>query len=154
MSTPCYIWIKVKKEDKGKIIKPLKSKLHKTCEWDIPLTDNTELKKNYIGIYVHWDGHIESVGKTLTQHYNDYDKILNLISCGDCSSIYDIVRPYTAICNRIWECNKPIQITRKPTYQSYYTYLFDNGKWYVKTSSKGKWFNLEEKIIEIENAIY
>ena len=154
MSTPCHIWVKVKKESIGKYIKPLKSKLHKTCKWNRPLINITELKNNYIGIYVHWDGHIESVGKTLVQHYNDYDKILNLISCGDCTEILNKVLPYTAINNRIWECNKPTQITRKPTYQSYYTYLFDNGKWYVKTSSKGKWLNLEEKIIEIENSIY
>lgn len=34
----------------------------------------------YLGIYVHYDGYIEGVGKTLFEHYNDKDKTAELIN--------------------------------------------------------------------------
>jgi hypothetical protein len=38
-------------------------------------------------IYCHWDGHIESVGKTLANHYDTADKLDALLQLGDLSTL-------------------------------------------------------------------
>ena len=38
-------------------------------------------------VYVHWDGYLDAVGKTLLDHYSDSVKLNQLISLGDLSSL-------------------------------------------------------------------
>lgn len=48
-------------------------------------------KHNYPGykyIYVNWDGGLDSLGKTLKQHYNTEERVQALIALGDCSAVY------------------------------------------------------------------
>lgn len=47
----------------------------------------TDKDTKYLGIYCHFDGYPEYMGALLTQHYNNYNDILNLVLCGDTSSI-------------------------------------------------------------------
>ena len=44
--------------------------------------------------YCHWDGYVEGVGMTLLEHFSEEEKIANLVSVGECSSIYGSVDPY------------------------------------------------------------
>jgi hypothetical protein len=46
-----------------------------------------EYDGSVIGIYCHWDGYLEGVGKTLVEHYNDTYKVLDLLELGDISSL-------------------------------------------------------------------
>ena len=38
-------------------------------------------------VYVHWDGYPEGVGATLEEHYQDPDKLTQLLDRGDLSSL-------------------------------------------------------------------
>jgi len=38
-------------------------------------------------IYCHWDGYLEGVGATLSEHYSSSPKVNNLIALGDVSSL-------------------------------------------------------------------
>ena len=44
-------------------------------------------------IYCHFDGYHEGVGATLSEHYNDLDKVKALIELGNISSLYANVAP-------------------------------------------------------------
>lgn len=51
------------------------------------------LPKSYVGIYCHWDGYPQGVGKTLFEHYTDKDKVEQLLRLGDISSLEERVEP-------------------------------------------------------------
>lgn len=100
----------------------------------------------YIGIYCHNDGYPEHNGKILHEHYNTPEKIKELISPGDLSSLGP-------------KCDKPDGHTFDTPVKGYcvyygrdrgesnvypetavlyddiasesYNYLYENGKWYV-----------------------
>jgi hypothetical protein len=40
------------------------------------------------GVYCHWDGYLEGVGRILRDHYTDPAKLAELIEHGDISSLY------------------------------------------------------------------
>ena len=44
-------------------------------------------------IYCHWDGYVENNGQLLSQHYNDVEKVEELISLGDISYLEERVKP-------------------------------------------------------------
>lgn len=50
-------------------------------------------KGDYTGIYCHWDGYPEGVGRTLEQHYTSKAKIRKLINLGDISSLKPEIDP-------------------------------------------------------------
>lgn len=50
----------------------------------------------YAGIYCHFDGYIDGVGKTLQEHYQDAGKVARLIALGDISSLDERVEPIGA----------------------------------------------------------
>lgn len=50
-------------------------------------------KGDYSGIYCHWDGYPEGVGKTLELHYQSKEKIRKLINLGDLSSLHAEIEP-------------------------------------------------------------
>lgn len=56
---------------------------------------NQETKK-YQTIYQHWDGYPEGLGKTLVNHYQDENKIKEMISLGHASSINEKLEPVPA----------------------------------------------------------
>jgi len=47
----------------------------------------------YIGIYCHWDGYPDGVGKGLSEHYTDIEKIKALIALGGISSLEKEIAP-------------------------------------------------------------
>jgi len=142
MSTPACIIIKVRKSDIGKTIKFDASKLpteqgtwsDNTSSSPVEFSKEITIEKPYLSIYVHWDG--DSLKEILDAIYNDYDKALNLILGGDCSSIDvdNILRYATRDCED-WEYIQPRQgDTFKDVLQTYclYTYKFYQGHWVKK----------------------
>lgn len=89
------------------------------------------------GVYCHFDGYPEGVGKTLLKNYDTEDKVKALIAEGDMSSLGATIEecdfykeepdtePYT-----IPDCED----VREKYYQAGrwmdYSYLFENGEWY------------------------
>ena len=48
-----------------------------------------ETDKGFESIYCHWDGYVEHNGKILKEHYQDPNKVDELIDLGDISSLGD-----------------------------------------------------------------
>lgn len=89
----------------------------------------------YRRIYVHWDGYLEGVGKTLREVFNTDAKVKELIDLGDCSSIagaesLDDIVAYHRDKDDDWNDVKP-EITKmfEPSYSSFYVYLWEDGEW-------------------------
>mgnify|MGYP001547886428 CR=1 FL=1 len=85
-------------------------------------------------IYCHYDGYPEGVGKELVENYNSPDKINNLLSKGDMSSIHSNEhykdRGETNV-DAMVSANEQAYV--KDTDQSWgeYAYLYRNGEWEV-----------------------
>lgn len=85
-------------------------------------------------IYCHFDGYLEGVGKELVENYNSPDKINDLLSNGDMSSIHS---------NEHYKNRGEINVDAKVSAneQAYvkdtdrswgeYAYLYRNGEWEV-----------------------
>ena len=90
MSTTSTIYVKVRKEDKGKALKCDLSKVILNLDNSFKIKKEEierkitpiKLDKDYIRIYVHWNGYVDGVGRELLNNY-DYEKALNLILLGD-----------------------------------------------------------------------
>jgi hypothetical protein len=101
----------------------------------------------YRGIYSHWDGYPECVGKKLFTYYKTAKKVHALINLGDISSLGKQVstrKPHTfdnpdfnttVAYHR--DRNEKLSITTGPTIKSVkshlghngYVYVFENNKW-------------------------
>ena len=93
MSTRSFVYVKIKEEDKGTTKKAdlikvglldgdtlcyeAKGNVAKDKIKDV------ELNGNYIGFYHHFDGYLSGLGKTLLEHFDTYDNILNIALLGD-----------------------------------------------------------------------
>ena len=49
--------------------------------------------QEFIGVYCHYDGYTEGVGKTLNEHYQDHEKVVSLVSLGSLSVLAERVAP-------------------------------------------------------------
>lgn len=140
MSTTSTIYVKVRKEDKGKALKCDLSKI--TLSFNTPFNIKVEeierkitpikLDKDYIRIYVHWDGYVDGVGRELLNNY-DYEKALNLILLGDESSIIGECTPYVGRTDftEEWEDIKPMTLENVEQDEMFTYLLGDDDKWYV-----------------------
>lgn len=142
MSTHSSIIVAVKKEDLGKVLKFNSNELEQPeMGWDDDSNDvkgneeTIEITNKYIGIYCHWDGYIEGVGYLLKKYFNTYEKALNLVLGGFCSSIKEdgsIQRFATrkGENGEEWEDIKPVQSnSSKELAEEEFCYLFKGGKW-------------------------
>ncbi|MDX8383510.1 MAG: hypothetical protein R8M45_05475 [Ghiorsea sp.] len=65
----------------------------------------------FASIYSHWDGHPDTLGKTLVEHYDTNIKISRLISYGDVSELNDTLDEsvfYHRDKNEEWEDVEPM----------------------------------------------
>lgn len=85
-----------------------------------------------------FDGYLEHVGMLLAKCYNDIDKVVDLLCCGDIESLrYDL--QHTIFENPLnyehpSECDMKIADGVGDyllNVEGDYKYLYDNGKWYV-----------------------
>ena len=103
------------------------------------------------GIYVHWDGYPENVGKLLLKHYNTSGIVCELMDLGDLSSLnenlycednnHSFENPAPGVCvaygrdrgetgveSRVFKNISDFQKFADRTGADY-QYLFNNGKW-------------------------
>lgn len=93
-------------------------------------------------VYCHWDGYLENNGILLFEYYNTEEKVRELLSFGDISSLaVSIEKCEFYHRDRGEELRKPENIKNIRNFVKLfsdawceYFYLFDNGVWYVNTS--------------------
>ena len=88
--------------------------------------------KPALSIYHHWDGYPEGVGVTLIKQYNTYEKALNLMLGGDCSTINDSYTPYALRKGEDWDTIEPQKIDEGKGIGEEWDYMFKDGEWYVR----------------------
>lgn len=88
MSTRCSILLRVKPEDQGKVYKQ-SAEFSRRVNGVKDQSNIGEFKITgpYIGIYCHHDGYLSHMGKTLTELFNKYEDVLDLVAGGDTSYI-------------------------------------------------------------------
>lgn len=119
--------------------------------------------RQYKAIYCHWDGYIEYNGVILVEYYNSAEKVAELISLGDLSSLreklapaegteHSFDKPQKDVCifygrdrgeegveAKIYKSRKALFEARRNCWAEY-VYVFDKDKWYYYNafSSKAK----------------
>ena len=137
MSTRSMIYVKVNKEDFGKVMKCKIGELpNLMIELNYPCVEYRIHPKPldnilYLGIYCHLDGYPSGVGAELKEKFNTYEKALNLILLGSCSHIIGEIKAY-----HNWR-NEDLEIVCKQGVfpeigdSVDYEYVFENGEWIV-----------------------
>lgn len=130
MSTNAIVYIRLKEEDKGKVLKfnPSLTKEADRDSGNVRRELNVENDIAIIGAYVHWDG--DTIIESLKEHFNDYDSALNLILGGAMSYISDnIVRFYTSWRDEPYEVYKVKETGKLKHKYIPCTYLFEDNQW-------------------------
>ena len=118
------------------------------------------------GIYCHYDGYPEYVGKILLNHYNDVGIINKLMELGDLSSLGEHLyaaghtwsAPIEGVCvaygrdrgekgveSRVFKSIE--QYNRNADNSGVnYQYLFDNGMWMYRKTHNGDWERLTPEV--------
>ena len=125
------------------------------------------LDKSITGIYCHWDGYPEYVGKMLLNHYNNVDIVNGLMNLGDLSSLSE--KLYSTDFHTFDEPEEGVCISygrdRGDTgsdsrtfedlgeYENFgsgvdYQYLFEDGKWMYRNEHSG-WMELTPQVCKI-----
>jgi hypothetical protein len=122
------------------------------------------------GIYVHWDGYPEYVGKILLNHYNTSGIVCELMDLGDLSSLnenlycddnnHSFNNPVDGVCvafgrDRGEKNADSKSFTNISEFEKYvnrttadYQYLFNNGKWQYRKYN-GKWRELTPQVCKM-----
>lgn len=101
---------------------------------------------SFEGIYCHFDGYLDGVGKTLFEHYNREELVRKLISQGDASYIGETIedsRFYHTWRNEdlhIFKCRS--LLSGKSDFEEY-NYLFD-GEWFLLNKSANPYKKLAD----------
>ena len=123
------------------------------------------LDKSITGIYCHWDGYSEYVGKMLLNHYNNVDIVNGLMNLGNLSilseslystDIHTFNEPEDGVCVAYGR-DRGDTGTDSRTFEDLgeyehfgrgvdYQYLYDNGKWSYRSTYKGGWSDLTPEI--------
>lgn len=119
------------------------------------------------GIYCHFDGYPSHNGRLLVDHYNEEQKVRELVSLGDMSYLAENINPDSSrehkfdgekqegVClfyhrdrGEPWEDTAP-KTDSEFGFLHYneqaYNYLFDNGRWHVKGCGEKTWQELQEE---------
>ena len=118
------------------------------------------------GVYCHWDGYLSHNGNILLNNYDTVEKVEELISLGDLSSLGEKInpdveiihafdKPQAGVCvfyhrdrGESWENVKPFNAHAEIVYIKFYgqeyNYLFKEGKWFYRVSKK-KWVELTQE---------
>lgn len=93
----------------------------------------------YLEIYCHFDGYVDGVGRCLIENFETYEKALNLVLCGDHSSIINGTLPYVALGECKWKECEPKKYNSIPEVTENYQYLFKSNKWYYRDFRNKTW---------------
>lgn len=123
------------------------------------------LDKSITGIYCHFDGYPEYVGKMLLNHYNNVDIVNGLMNLGDLSILSENMNP--TVPHSFNNPQKGVCVaygrdrgeggTNSRTFEDLgeyehfgsgvdYQYLFEDGKWMYRSTYKGGWSDLTPEI--------
>ena len=96
-----------------------------------------------MSVYCHWDGYPSYNGKILLEHYQNADKVMQLISNGDMSTLgpeigskHDFNARNTDMCTFYGRdrgeagVEAATHTSAAEMHTEEYSYLFKNGKWY------------------------
>lgn len=119
------------------------------------------------GVYCHFDGYPDGVGKCLLDHYQDEEKVKALLALGSLSSLGERVAPEPGeehsferpvegitvayhrdrgekLCQAQTWANQDIMLKKTPdSCWAEYCYLWA-GSWYVGVCWSGKWYRLAD----------
>lgn len=103
-------------------------------------------------IYCHFDGYPLGVGNILYNHYNSEEKIFELLSLGDISSLEETIEKTNAYHR---DRGEDLHFELSENEKEYleinsgqeYTYLYKNNKWYIFDNYESKHF----KILKFKN---
>ena len=118
--------------------------------------------KGIQAIYCHNDGYLSNNGKILDQHYQDEDKVNELLAEGDISSLRDTIKDTTFYARDRGEENKEATNLNNETKllefafescDAEVVYMFAYGSWYVYDNSN-KIGDSSYQFIELEEALY
>jgi hypothetical protein len=123
------------------------------------------------GIYCHWDGYPEYVGKILLNHYNTSGIVCELMDLGDLSSLnenlycddnnHSFNNPVDGVCvafgrDRGEKNADSKSFTNISEFEKYvnrttadYQYLFNNGKWQYRNHN-GTWNELTARVCKCD----
>jgi len=113
------------------------------------------------GVYCHYDGYLDHNGRILKEHYDNKNKVEELLSYGDMSSLRENINPndneehnfehkqrdvcvfYHRDRGESWEDTAPCGFDNEKDFTDYYSdsdyyYLFNNG-WEYKTYKNNDW---------------
>lgn len=88
----------------------------------------------YESVYCHFDGYIMGVGKKLLRYYNTYEKVVELVSLGNLSSLSETIPNSSFYCrdeNESFSSNffiNEVEFSNANFQQC--NYLFKNNKWW------------------------
>jgi len=95
--------------------------------------------KGFECIYVHWDGNLEDVGKTLIETFNSDLGAFALVALGDCSSVagstsIDDVTAFFRDRDEAWEDVKPLNFATLQEAINFYgnkkfNYIWEDNGW-------------------------
>ena len=126
------------------------------------------LDKSITGIYCHFDGYPEYVGKMLLNHYNNDDIVNGLMNLGDLSILsenmnptgpHSFNNPQKGVCVAYGR-DRGEGGTNSRTFEDLgeyehfgsgvdYQYLFEDGKWMYRCTYKGGWSDLTPEICKM-----
>lgn len=173
MSTPCTIFVKIPRELEGTVLQFNQNLLPKNRKTGIPPYGTPGgdfsklrpviLKKGYLRITVHWNGHLEDNGLELLRNYRSVRQVLNLVSLGCLSSLSSgkpgdetcLVTPYALRKDDDWADVKPVSVKTLRTAVATFNYLFADGEWsfmhlYCKDDPmQGNWQPLTEETVNV-----
>lgn len=106
-------------------------------------------------VYVHWDGYVAGVGKTLYESYQNVDKIEQLINLGDMSSLASEVEkcePYTQRGEDLNITTESLASFKKnwASCDEEYVYLYTDGRWMTNSVYKDNWESLDSLMKDAE----
>ena len=134
MATNSIIWLKINSDDFGKTMKCEVSELPNGLSMynypcaDVTFHPNPLDNELWAGIYCHFDGYMDGVGKELIEKFDTYEKVRNLILLGDISTLISDIVSYQNWRNE--GCHIRFKQGIKPETPEYmFGYYFENGKW-------------------------
>lgn len=119
-------------------------------------------------IYCHWNGYPSNNGALLLEHYNNEDKIRELISLGGLSSLRERANPTTGVQHSFEnpesgvtvayhrDRGEKLQINRYSCESEWkmqrnreqWNYIWKDGAWYVTNSKSTKLIKLTKEFVE------
>ncbi len=113
-------------------------------------------ENTYRGVYCHYDGYLDYNGVMLLEHYNSKERVEELLSYGNISSLREKITPEKGSTHSFDKPDKDVTIfygrdrgeegqeaftcteeeLKDPTSWIEYIYVFDSGKWYYSVITR------------------